>query len=287
MLARQNRSLAALARDADTVLGAAGPASAGGSARRSTTIGRGGRGHRRAPGRPRGDAAAPARASWPSCARRCAGSARLADAGDAGAGRRGRRRAVGEHRSCRSSGPFSAAATTALESLGRGGRAQHPRRARRAAARRRPGAASAGAARPVGAHARRRAGLLPAQRTASSSAMDFLFYGVAAINGYDAFGHYLRASLIVNQCSNYAVAPVAGCSANFRASGGGRRARSWRPRLRRPSPPAAPAVPAPAAGAARAPSTRRTRRCSTTCSGGTADARRRAASRPDRRRDRS
>jgi phospholipid/cholesterol/gamma-HCH transport system substrate-binding protein len=46
-------------------------------------------------------------------------------------------------------------------------------------------------------------------------AMDYVFYQVAAINGFDSFGHYLRAALIVNQCSNYAVSPVFGCSANF------------------------------------------------------------------------
>ena len=45
--------------------------------------------------------------------------------------------------------------------------------------------------------------------------MDYIFYQVAAINGYDAVGHYLRAELIVNQCATYAVLPVAGCSANF------------------------------------------------------------------------
>jgi phospholipid/cholesterol/gamma-HCH transport system substrate-binding protein len=49
--------------------------------------------------------------------------------------------------------------------------------------------------------------------------MDFLFYGVAATNGFDALGHYLRAGLIVNQCTNYATVPIAGCSANFRPVG--------------------------------------------------------------------
>jgi phospholipid/cholesterol/gamma-HCH transport system substrate-binding protein len=45
--------------------------------------------------------------------------------------------------------------------------------------------------------------------------MDYIFYQVAAINGFDAVGHYLRAELKVNQCATYAVRPVAGCSANF------------------------------------------------------------------------
>ena len=38
---------------------------------------------------------------------------------------------------------------------------------------------------------------------------------MAAINGFDSFGHYLRAGLIVNQCSTYAVTPTPGCTANF------------------------------------------------------------------------
>ena len=46
--------------------------------------------------------------------------------------------------------------------------------------------------------------------------MDYLFFQAAAVNGFDSFGHYLRAGLIVNQCSNYATEPTTGCSANFR-----------------------------------------------------------------------
>jgi hypothetical protein len=41
---------------------------------------------------------------------------------------------------------------------------------------------------------------------------------VAAINGFDAFGHYLRAGLIVNTCSTYSIRPIPGCSANFAAA---------------------------------------------------------------------
>jgi phospholipid/cholesterol/gamma-HCH transport system substrate-binding protein len=46
--------------------------------------------------------------------------------------------------------------------------------------------------------------------------MDYLFFQAAAVNGFDSFGHYLRAGLIVNQCSNYSVNPTPGCAANFR-----------------------------------------------------------------------
>jgi hypothetical protein len=45
--------------------------------------------------------------------------------------------------------------------------------------------------------------------------MDYIFYQVAAVNGFDSFGHYLRAGLIVNQCSTYATEVGIGCSANF------------------------------------------------------------------------
>jgi len=49
--------------------------------------------------------------------------------------------------------------------------------------------------------------------------MDYVFFQAAGINGFDSFGHYLRAALIVNQCANYAVTPVGGCSANFTQAG--------------------------------------------------------------------
>ena len=35
--------------------------------------------------------------------------------------------------------------------------------------------------------------------------IDYVFYQVAAINGFDSFGHYLRAGLIVNTCSTYSI----------------------------------------------------------------------------------
>jgi phospholipid/cholesterol/gamma-HCH transport system substrate-binding protein len=48
--------------------------------------------------------------------------------------------------------------------------------------------------------------------------LDYVFFTVSAINGFDTFGHYLRAALVVNTCSTYAITPQPGCSANF---GGG------------------------------------------------------------------
>ena len=57
--------------------------------------------------------------------------------------------------------------------------------------------------------------------------MDYLFYQVGAINGFDAYGHYLRAGLILNACSQYAIAASPDCLATFEnPSGSGARAAS-------------------------------------------------------------
>jgi ABC-type transporter Mla subunit MlaD len=54
-------------------------------------------------------------------------------------------------------------------------------------------------------------------------AMDYLFFQVAAINGFDSIGHYLRAGLLVNACTQYAVTASPDCTANFQqqATGSG------------------------------------------------------------------
>jgi ABC-type transporter Mla subunit MlaD len=45
--------------------------------------------------------------------------------------------------------------------------------------------------------------------------MDYIFFQTTAINGFDGISHYLRAGLITNLCSSYAIDPVPGCSAGF------------------------------------------------------------------------
>ena len=45
--------------------------------------------------------------------------------------------------------------------------------------------------------------------------LDYLFFQMTAINGFDGISHYLRAGLITNLCSSYAIEPVNGCNANF------------------------------------------------------------------------
>jgi phospholipid/cholesterol/gamma-HCH transport system substrate-binding protein len=46
-------------------------------------------------------------------------------------------------------------------------------------------------------------------------AMDYIFFQMTAINGFDSIGHYLRAGLIVNVCSTYVTTATAGCEAHF------------------------------------------------------------------------
>jgi ABC-type transporter Mla subunit MlaD len=45
--------------------------------------------------------------------------------------------------------------------------------------------------------------------------LDYLFFQMTAVNGYDSIGHYLRAALIANLCTTYAVSPAAGCNSNY------------------------------------------------------------------------
>jgi phospholipid/cholesterol/gamma-HCH transport system substrate-binding protein len=110
-------------------------------------------------------------------------------------------------------GPFSEAAIPAFESLGEMTETGTPA-VRAALPLARDTRALAAAAKPVGANARK---LLESfQKTGGINRfMDYVFFQVAAINGFDSFGHYLRAGLIVNQCANYAIQPAFGCSANY------------------------------------------------------------------------
>ena len=117
------------------------------------------------------------------------------------------------NRLVRQLGPFADASRPALRTLGQaaeiGGPALVASRPTIQELRR-----FASAARPVAANA---AALLDSfQETGGvERLMDYIFYQVAAINGFDQYGHYLRAALIVNLCTNYATTPSPGCSSNF------------------------------------------------------------------------
>jgi len=110
-------------------------------------------------------------------------------------------------------GPFAEAGIPAFESLGEAAKVGTPAMK-----------ASLPITRDLRAFAKQ---VLPVGKTAAAllgslqktrgfeRALDYTFYQIAAINGFDSFGHYLRAGLIVNQCSTYAVDPTPGCTANF------------------------------------------------------------------------
>jgi len=111
-------------------------------------------------------------------------------------------------------GPFARAGTRALTTLGDAAQVGSPAleasrpvvRDLRAFARR---------TRPVG---RELAAVLDSfeDNGGIERAMDFIFYTVGSINGFDQFGHYLRTALLVNTCSSYRTTPIAGCQAKFR-----------------------------------------------------------------------
>jgi phospholipid/cholesterol/gamma-HCH transport system substrate-binding protein len=167
-------------------------------------------------------------------------------------------------------GPFSQAALPAFQSLGQAAEVGIP--AVKAA---QPVVADLGdAAAQLDPVAKTAAGLLSSFRSQDGirQAMAYIINQVLAINGMDGVGHYLRASLIVNQCATYAVKPAGGCSANFAgasasAAGTGedprllRTAAALRDTLRReaakakrhPARARAKAKPAPAAAATPAP----------------------------------
>jgi len=111
-------------------------------------------------------------------------------------------------------GPFARAGTPALRSLG-----DAARTGRTALVEARPTVAqlaeTADATRPVAGLASELLGSLDATG-ALPRILDFVYYQVAATNGFDALGHYLRANLLVNTCSTYRTEPQSGCSANFR-----------------------------------------------------------------------
>jgi phospholipid/cholesterol/gamma-HCH transport system substrate-binding protein len=45
--------------------------------------------------------------------------------------------------------------------------------------------------------------------------MDYIYFQVQAINGFDTFGHFLRAGLVVNTCSTYSTTPNSECLSKF------------------------------------------------------------------------
>jgi phospholipid/cholesterol/gamma-HCH transport system substrate-binding protein len=113
----------------------------------------------------------------------------------------------------RNLGPFSQAARPAIRSLGRA-----TVRGRPALIRTRPLIRDLGrfgrSARPLTTNLDRLTTSLD-KTGGIERAMDYLFFQMTAVNGFDSFGHYLRAALIANTCSIYTTSPISGCNSNF------------------------------------------------------------------------
>jgi virulence factor Mce-like protein len=113
-------------------------------------------------------------------------------------------------------GPFSAAATPALVTLGEAALTGRP-----ALLRTRPLIRDLGGfarqARPVSTNLDRLTASFDRSGGIERLA-DYLFFQTLAVNGFDSLGHYLRAGLIVNLCSLYATTPGPGCNSNFTAT---------------------------------------------------------------------
>jgi phospholipid/cholesterol/gamma-HCH transport system substrate-binding protein len=110
-------------------------------------------------------------------------------------------------------GPFSAAGTPALQSLGDTADVGD-----QALLKAKPIVGDlrdfAGQAKPTVASLE---GLLTSLRTTGGMErlMDFLYFQAAATNGYDTLGHYLRAVFVLTSCTTYVTKRVPGCGANF------------------------------------------------------------------------
>jgi phospholipid/cholesterol/gamma-HCH transport system substrate-binding protein len=122
------------------------------------------------------------------------------------------------NRLIRALGPFSKAAIPAVDSLGEAGKIGAPAM-RDALPITKDLRRFAKIARPVGKTA---AAVLESLKKSRGveRALDYAFYQVAAINGFDSIGHYLRARLILNTCSRYYTTPVDGCSSRFASATG-------------------------------------------------------------------
>ena len=113
-------------------------------------------------------------------------------------------------------GPFTEAATPSLVTLGRAAERGRPALIRTRPLLRDLGRFAADA-RPVSRNLDELTASL--ERTGGiERLMDLIFYSALSINGFDEIGHYLRAGLLVNLCTSYAIEPAGGCESNFTAT---------------------------------------------------------------------
>jgi ABC-type transporter Mla subunit MlaD len=110
-------------------------------------------------------------------------------------------------------GPFSEAGTPALVTLGEAADIGRPAlvASRPSVAKLADFAENGG---PVGKNLVRLANSLD-ETGGVERIMDYLLFQMLAVNGFDGVSRYLRAALVTNLCSSYAIVPVSGCNANF------------------------------------------------------------------------
>ena len=116
----------------------------------------------------------------------------------------------------RALGPFSRASTASLTSLGDAAETGRP-----ALIRTRPLIRDLASFGRVGRPLARDLALLTKSFDETGGierALDFVFFSMTTINGFDDVGHYLRAALNVNLCTPFASTPASGCNANFTAT---------------------------------------------------------------------
>jgi ABC-type transporter Mla subunit MlaD len=129
--------------------------------------------------------------------------------------------------------PFSRASTTAIKSLGDAAQASGPDlRAADPVVVKIRGLATT-AQRPL-TNLSKLTGSLK-KEGGFESLLRFIYWSTGALNGFDKFGHYLRTNILVSSCIQYQPAPLSGCVANFTGPGtvNPRRAFSAREILRR------------------------------------------------------
>jgi phospholipid/cholesterol/gamma-HCH transport system substrate-binding protein len=116
-------------------------------------------------------------------------------------------------RATRELAPFSSAATTALVSLGDAAEeAGPPLRAADPIVRELRDTALASAP-PLTNLARLTRSL---RRTEGiERLMDFIYSSSGSLNGFDQFGHFMRANFLATNCVDYVASPLTGCGANF------------------------------------------------------------------------
>jgi ABC-type transporter Mla subunit MlaD len=149
-------------------------------------------------------------------------------------------------RATRALGPFARAATPALVTLGEAAqKSQHPivqsdpilRKTRDLARKAAPGATSL-------------ASLLRSLRKTGGfkRLMSFLYNSVGSINGFDQYGHFLRAQLQITACTTLLALPFVSCAAKWGTSQTSSKAPSAAPAAAKAAAPAAAKAPGPASG---------------------------------------